>query len=445
MNKKLSILGLLSLVLVITYCSNNYFGRVLTRNSSFDPKDINKKPIDVPDGADPSQDYFNVDTTYPPQQESGTVRPEILFVLDTSGSMVDEKNALIAALGGWLENLQSQGIESFCVDVMESAYNANSGLLRSASGNAKCLCTDDLTVSEIVTKFAQNANSINFTGGAGEAGIYSLHQALNNPTKLAANQAAGCFRADSALAVIQMSDENDHGATVRPGSELCGGGSNATRSDGTVVTWNTVQWDNSIFPELDGQYVTSPQNAAKFVSNSCDEAQARLRYYAEATPTGPGGTYRNVVTAATVGDSMVNYNDALPSFGTALIYNTTTFPTNSGAESKGWGFFEFASFFGQETANLATTNNQANFNAQLNNIADALVDVVSFVYKFTLPEPVCAGQESSVVVKVNGSTIPASRWSLNSLRTWIRFKPDFDWNAHGGSGAVVSIDYTSCE
>jgi hypothetical protein len=28
------------------------------------------------------------------------------------------------------------------------------------------------------------------------------------------------------------------------------------------------------------------------VQQLCDEAQARLRYYAEATPTGPGGTYR---------------------------------------------------------------------------------------------------------------------------------------------------------
>lgn len=444
MNKKPLLLVLLvGLLTVLTFCDPNYFGRQLTRNSSNPPDKVVETVIDTPDGADPTQDYFNVVSTFDQTNNATLVFPEILFVVDTSGSMGDEKNALKNALGGWLNQLQQLGVENFCVDVMESSPSgSNSGRLRAASGNSKCLCTDTLSVAQIVAGFSANIDSISFAGGSGEAGILSLHNALNDPAKFSANQNDGCFKNDKALAVIQMSDENDMCATVRDPTDVgCTG--NATTSDGSTVNWNTVDWNNDIFPLLTG-FVTTPKTAEKYVHNSCDEEAVRLRYCAEATP-GVDGQYDNVITAETVADSLAEYNAALPSFGTAIIYNTTTFPSVSTVESKGWGFFEFADEFNQGTTNLATTANQADFNNQLNVIADSLAQTLTYTYRFSLPSPVCAGQEDSVKVKVNGALQPKTKYNLANARTYVQFKSNFNWAAFGGAAAEVTISYTKCE
>lgn len=424
-----------------TYCSSSYFGNVLTRTSSLAPTDVVETQIDTPTDGNESLDYFSVTSTWNQPSEPGAVRPEILFVVDTSGSMGDEKNALINALGGWLENLQSQKIENFCVDVMESTPSAsNAGRLRAASGNDKCLCTDKYSVSEIVSKFKENINSITFTGGAGEAGLYSIDQALNNPDKLAANQADGCFRYDHALTVIAMTDENDMGATVKNNCTS----QNGKTSDGTTVAMNTVVFDNSDFPTLDAGFVETPRTASNYVNNSCDEAQVRLQYYSEASPQ-MDGKYHLKITPKTVADSIVAYNDSLPTFGTGIVYNTTTFPSSSSVESKGWGVLEFADELGQETANLATTSNATSFNGQMNKIADAMVKTISFFYTFTLPNPVCEGEEDSVEVKVNGDLISSANWSLNTARTKVVFKSSFDWTDHGGAETPVEISFVRCE
>lgn len=423
-----------------TYCSGNYFGNMLTRTSSLPPTDVVEKPIDTPNGSDGSFNYFAVDSTWNQPKEAGAVRPEILFVVDTSGSMSDEKDALVNALGNWLENLRDQNIEDFCVDVMESAYGSNAGVLRAASGNDKCLCTDKYTIDQIVSKFRANINSISFNGGAGEAGIYSAYEALNNADKLAANQDAGCFRNDHALAVIFMTDENDMGATVE---NNCTSQSGKT-SDGDTVAMNTVVFDNSDFPNLDGVYVETPRTAGKYVNNSCDEAQARLQYYSEATPQGDG-KYHLKVTPKSVAESILEYNDTLPTYGTGIVYNTTTFPASSNVESKGWGVLEFAEELDEDTANLATTSNATAFNAQMNKIATAMVKAIKYFYTFVLPKPVCEGQEDTVAVKVNGESISSANWTLSSTRTKVVFKKTFDWEAHGGAETPIEISYIRCE
>ena len=450
MNKKnvslLTILGLAMTFLI--NCDPNYFGRFLTRNTKNEPEKTTDTPIDVPDGGDPTLDYFNVDSTWPQNNPVSEVRPEILFVVDTSGSMTGEKDALKGALQGWLNQLQNAGVANFCVDVMESSYNeVYSGRLRAAGSNAKCLCTDNLSVTDIVTQFGQNIDSLSFQGGSGEAGILSLHNALNDIVKMGANQADGCFRGDHALAVIMMSDENDMGYTVRDPSDISSCSGNAIRSDGSTVDLGLVDWDNSLIPTLDGAFVTSPVTATKYVSNSCDEAKIRLQYYAEATP-GTDGLYDNLITAESVADDLSDYNNSAPSFGTSIIYNSTTFPFN-GAESKGWGYDLFADAFNQNTADLGTTANYSTtpgpFNAQMNAIADALVATLSYRYKYDLPQPVCPGQFDSVEVRVNGAIVADTKWTLNSLGTWVKFISNYDWEAVGGTAAVININYTRCQ
>jgi hypothetical protein len=443
-----SLMAFLSFLTVITFCDHSYFGTLLTRNSSNDPTNVDQRSIPVPDNGNSDKNYFAVTSIFAVPDISTIARPEILFLVDSSASMADEKNALISAMAGWLANLQNQGVENFCVDVMESNYTSSTaGLLRAKAGNPKCLCTDTLSVSQIVTKFGENINTIVFTGGDGEAGLYSLNKALTDSSTLAANQTAGCFKADHNLAPILITDEQDMGATADTLS--CSSNATGKTSSGSTVNMNTVVFDNTAFPVLNAGYVTSPTTATNYANFTCNEAQVRLQYYSEATPQSDG-KYHLIISPQSVADAAIAYNDSLATFSTGIVYNTTTFPTATGPESKGWGILEYAAVFGQTTANLASASNQTSFNAQMANIADALVNVVGYIYKYDLKDqngtviPVCPGQEDSLVVKVNGITISTSKYYLNHQGTWFRFYPDFNWSQYGSSPAVTA-KYTRCE
>jgi hypothetical protein len=373
MNKKLSILGLLSLLLVVTYCSNNYFGRVLTRNSSIEPDDVTITPIDVPDGANPDLTYSGVDATFEQPTEPELVNPDITFIMDTSGSMADERDALIDALEGWLLTLENNGFNNYCVGVMRAAHTgSNVGRLVTNGSNPRCLCRDQFTNQEIVQKFSENITSFAVGVRSEEAGIYSYHMALNDAAILNANQADGCFRSDLVQVPFFLADENDQGAVVLDPDNMSNCAGSATTSSGGSVSLTTVDWDNSAFADLDGTFVTTPATNSKYVNNTCDEAKIRLRYYSEATP-GADLEYDLTVTPQSVAADLIAYNGDLPTYGSAIIYNSTTFPSG-GVESQGWGYNHFADELDADTANLATATpgTQAAFNAEMNELADAL-------------------------------------------------------------------------
>lgn len=430
--------------LFVMACDSSYFGQQLTRNSSIEPDEITVTPIDVPDGADSNQDYFAVDATFNQPATPELVNPDITFIMDTSLSMGDERTALTGALEGWLTTLESNGFNNYCVGVMRAAYQgANTGRLVTNGTNPRCLCRDQFDNSQIVEKFVENINSFNLSGGTEESGILSYHNALNNPAKLADNQADGCFRNDMVQVPIFMADENDEGATVRSFAEIGGCSANVTRSDGSSVASNTVTWDNSEFADLDGTFVTSPATATKYVNNTCDEGYVRLKYYSEATPTGPGGTYKLAITPQSVADDLIAYNGDLPTYGSAITYNTTTFPISS-AESKGWGYTHFADILGYDTANLAiaTTGTQAQFNAEMEQLAEALTKALTAVRIFTLNPGVCEGLEDSLVVKVNSTTLTTpAQYTLSSNGE----KVTINSSVNIPVGALMSFEYISCE
>ncbi|MCC7460361.1 MAG: hypothetical protein IT286_03565 [Proteobacteria bacterium] len=143
-------------------------------------------------------------------------------------------------------------------------------------------------------------------------------------------------------------------------------------------------------------------------------------------------------------DDVLEYNGDLPTYGSAIIYNSTTFPTNSGAESQGWGYSHFASELGFPTANLATANpnTQSAFNTQMNQIADALTTALSAVRVFTLTPGVCEGLEDSLVVKVNSTTLSTpSQYTLSANRKKVTVKT----SVNIPTGATMSFDYIGCQ
>lgn len=445
-NKNLSLLALLTFVFVVA-CDPNYFGRSLTRNSSIEPDEITITPIDVPAGEDTSLDYFAVDATFNQPATPELVNPDITFIMDTSLSMEDERTALTNALSGWLTTLETNGFNNYCISVMRAAYQGgNTGRLVTDGSNPRCLCRDQFSNAQMVSKFIQNINSVVLEGGTEEAGILSYYNALNDPAKLTANQTDGCFRNDMVQVPIFMADENDEGASVVDPDDINNCDGNATNSAGNTVDLENVDWDNSEFADLDGTFVTSPKTNAKYVNNTCDEIKIRLRYYSEATPTGPGGTYKLTVTPQSVVDSLVEYNGDLPSYGSAIIYNTTTFTqTPQGyVESKGWGYSHFADILGYDTANLATATpgTQSQFNTEMNQLADALTTALTAVRVFTLNPGVCPGLEDGLVVKVNSTTLTTpAQYTYNASTEKVTIKAGVNIPL----GALMSFEYVSCE
>jgi len=438
-HKNLSLAMAVLTFLFIVACDPNYFGRQLTRNSSIEPDDVTLTPIDVPDGADDSQDYFAVDATFNQPTEPELVNPDITFIMDTSASMDDERDALVDALEGWLLTLENNGFNNYCVGVMRAAFNGtNTGRLVTNGTNPRCLCRDQFSNAQIVTKFIENINSFNLSGGTEEAGILSYHNALNDQAKLDANQADGCFRNDMVQVPIFMADENDMGATVRNPSG--GGGMNCGTvnlpASGGSVDLSAVTFDNSPFANLDGSFVTSPVTAPKYVSNNCNEAGVRYKFYSNNSAT-------LEITPQTLVDDLIEYNGDLPSYGTGIIYNSTTFPQSS-EESQGWGYSHFADILGFETANLATATpgTQAQFNNEMNQIADALTTALTAVRIFTLNPPVCPGLEDGLVVKVNGTTLTTpAQYTYNATTDKVKIKSGVTIPV----GALMAFEYVSCE
>ncbi len=460
MKKFLSKASVLSFLVVLTFCDNNFFGTQLTRTSSLDPTGVEKTPRDTPPGGDSSLDYFDVTIEWTQPTEAGLVRPEIVFVLDRSGSMGGEVVALKSALQGWLTNLQSQGVENFCVGIMSSVVRADqTGRLQRAGSNPRCLCTDDgLTVAQISEKFGQNLDvSAQSTGGddGGEAAFYSFNKALNDPDIFAFNQSEGCFRNTHTLAAIFLSDENDLSASINGAQDAtCNG--DTVSIGGDTYNIDAVTFDNSPFEFVNGsgEYTTSNPAANTYTpseessGDNCNEPKARLTYYSDLSVPAP---YPLLISPQSIANDLIEYNGELPTFGSAVVYQQgeNAFVV-SGENGPGHGFFEFASELGQTTAdlNVASTGTQAQFNTELNTIADALVEAVTFIRSFTLvnqngdPLPVCEGQESTLKVRVNDNLVPSSKYTLSANRKKVTFKPSYTGFT---LGAAVSAEYISCE
>ncbi|MEZ4819387.1 MAG: hypothetical protein R3A45_05660 [Bdellovibrionota bacterium] len=141
-------------------CSDSYFLRVLERTSTNVPDDITEETTNVPAGAaDPSLSYFNVTNNWMQPNNTPLAKPEIVFVVDTSGSMGNEVQAIKDSIQDWTAQLESQGVFDYCLNIMRAHVPGGGrtpGELIAASGNDKCICTygnNAVSSATAVTKF----------------------------------------------------------------------------------------------------------------------------------------------------------------------------------------------------------------------------------------------------------------------------------------------------
>ncbi len=373
------------------------------------------------------------------QPTKGAVKnkPEVVFVLDTSGSMALKVAQIKTAVTGWINQLSSQGVNEFCLGAITAKSDAPStGLLVAAPGNQKCYCTfgtGAVSSATAATKFGQNLDTILASaagGGTEEAMIYSMGQALNNPVKLAANQAAGCFRNDTTIVPILVSDEEDVSAAPN------GGGYTFDQS--------------KLLPP--GQNFSSTRGNPYYNFDDSNEASIRRNLHCR---NGAGnfvmvaGKYVNQIDFETLHEDVIDFNGSFPSFGTAIGFYPLHLPDPSIFSEPFWGGMQFAEMFATEMVDLkdAMDGNQQAFQDKMNAMADALAENILYFTKFDLQNAICDTNndgdfsDEAVSVKVNSSNIADSNYSISTTGKKITFISGFAWSP----GATVDITYKPCE
>ena len=412
-------------ILALQYCSDNLFSRLRR------------------DGRNTSEHNH-----WEQPDKPGQFSPEIVFVMDTSGSLGVERASLVSALEGWLEHLNDQGIKDFCLGVMGGYVGNKSGRYQAASENPHCACTSDYSITEIKNIFVENLASLDSEdiSDGGEAFLYSFYRAISNSDAISENQSNGCLLREYTLVPIFLSDEGDASSAVDGANVAQSGSCNGMTVDIGNISYDvdTLEFDNGSFPNIDPTYSTSNSNSVSYnpVDTECQEASARFKYYSEHT-LNADGKYNLKITPSVIANKLKTYNGIFPSFGTGVGYlaGPNKFPAG-GENGPMWGGIEFAGIFGETIADLSKANSstQNEFEEQLGTVADHLAKKVSFFYVFDLIEPVCGDKLNSLKVEVNGTQIDSSSYELNEDLDRVTFSPDYDFDY----GDSIDIFYTKC-
>lgn len=133
---------------------------------------------------------------------------DLLFVMDTSGSMSDNRAKVADGISAFVAELPPEVDYQVGVMLGHGSQSAWSGKLFSHNGN-KVFSSKTMSLADIKTKLKAMALGApaDASGEQGEEMSYSLRKGLT--THLDANRTAGFFRTNAALAVVYVSDEND--------------------------------------------------------------------------------------------------------------------------------------------------------------------------------------------------------------------------------------------
>ena len=155
---------------------------------------------------------------------------DILFVMDTSGSMDDNRSKVADGIAAFVAELPTGVDYQIGVMLAHGSKSSWSGKLFKYN-NTSIFSSQSSCVSDISTQLKNMVlhTPVDAYGEQGEEGSYSLIKGLT--TNLAANRTAGFFRTNAALAVVFVSDEND----------ICAPYANMTTTPGLTSAENTIR------------------------------------------------------------------------------------------------------------------------------------------------------------------------------------------------------------
>lgn len=136
---------------------------------------------------------------------------DLLFVIDTSGSMKEDREKVINGISALIDGIVAKGIDpDFNIGViLAHANEPHSGTLYSLDGK-KVLKSKEMSIAAMqnaLKNSLRNPATEKATSG-GEVGLGSLYKMMHS-AQFSAAQAEGMFRSDASLAIIFISDEND--------------------------------------------------------------------------------------------------------------------------------------------------------------------------------------------------------------------------------------------
>ncbi|MFL5812843.1 MAG: hypothetical protein ACJ763_04650 [Bdellovibrionia bacterium] len=145
-----------------------------------------------------------------PRSTQTTQALDLLFVVDTSGSMTNKKARLAEGIESFVSELSPQTDLRIAVMPAHGSRGAYTGALYKYKNNPYVLSPKTMSASELRRALYENmveAPDDRYSGG-GEEGLYSVYRSIENG-KLNAIRAQGFYRKDAALAVVFVADEND--------------------------------------------------------------------------------------------------------------------------------------------------------------------------------------------------------------------------------------------
>lgn len=150
------------------------------------------------------QDQYSVPT------ELITRKLDIAIVIDTSGSISDERASIAQGFDYFISQLPEEVDYRIAVILGHGDNTGRSGGLYQKGSEPRVLSSDLHTVEEIKTHLVTKMNNPHTDGetDGGELGLYSFLKATEGD-QLVTNQAYDFFRPDAALTVVFVADEQD--------------------------------------------------------------------------------------------------------------------------------------------------------------------------------------------------------------------------------------------
>lgn len=153
------------------------------------------------------------------QPITNTSAVDVLFVVQTSNSIVPERQAIVAGIDEFIQSLPANSDFNIAVMLSHGSTSGYSGKLFQAASEPIVLKSSQMTNAQIQSyldmKLSQVATDPD--SGGGEEGMFSLFNGITTPALLAASQAQDFFRTQAALAVVFVSDRRDICAVVPAG------------------------------------------------------------------------------------------------------------------------------------------------------------------------------------------------------------------------------------
>ena len=147
------------------------------------------------------------------QQPEGqfTRKLDLLFVVDTSGSMTQEKKKLVAGVDAFVKALPVNSDIQIGVMLAHGSTSKYSGRLYRASAEPAVLSNQQLSMLQIQTMldYKLTHTRTDILAGGGEEGLYSLWKLFSDAGRFGEARTQNFLRLDAAFAVVFLSDEND--------------------------------------------------------------------------------------------------------------------------------------------------------------------------------------------------------------------------------------------